>query len=84
MGAIPRRGPAQTIFWHGLKYPLRTSNAKFKTIPVNNVAKIIKIPNIGGYGIWGLYEDVDLHGPFSVFCCSIYYELQIPNLERFR
>ena len=51
--AIQKREPAQTIFCHRLQYPLRTSNATFETIPVNNVVEIIKIPNIGGYRYMG-------------------------------
>ena len=49
MGAIRRRGPAETIFCHRMQYPFRTSNTKFETILVNNVAKVIKIPNIESY-----------------------------------
>ena len=51
---VIKRGSAQKIFCHRLLYRTsRTSNAKFETIPINNVAKIIKIPNIGVYRYMG-------------------------------
>ena len=56
MEAIRRIGPAQTVFSHRLEYLLRTSNTKFETIPVNNDAKIIKIPNIGRYRYMGAIQ----------------------------
>ena len=53
MVAIRRHGPALSIFCLRLYYSFGTSNIKFETIPVNNVAKIIKIPNIGRYRYMG-------------------------------
>ena len=44
---------------------LQYLNAKLEEKSVYNVAKIVKIPNMGGTVIWGLYEDVDLHRQLS-------------------
>ena len=79
MGAIRRSGPAQTIFCLRLQYPLRTSNSKFETIPVNKFAKNIKIPNIGRYRYMGALRRP---GPAqTIFCHRLQYSLRTSNIK---